>query len=365
MNVKNLVEILHQWADPSLQESYDNSGLITGSPDAAVSGVLICLDSTEAVIDEAISYGANVVVAHHPIVFSGLKKITGRTYIERVIIKAIQHEIAIIAIHTNLDNLPLSGVNSMIASKLCLEDTRVLRKGTSLLNKVKVYVPEQQVDQLKDALFKAGAGSIGNYDECSFSYSGTGSFRGNDQSDPYVGEKNKRHHEKEQCVEVIFPSFKARSILSAMYQAHPYEEVAYDLIPLDNEVATIGSGLVGELSEVMEFHDFLEHTKNVLQCKVIRYAGKERPIKKVALCGGSGSFLLSDAKRSGADIFITADYKYHQFFDAENDIIIADVGHYESEQYTIQLIYDYLMQKNSNFALYCTKINTNPVKYFI
>ena len=365
MKVKELVNLLHQWAHPSLQESYDNSGLLTGNVEDDVKGVLICLDSTEAIVDEAIDCGANVIVAHHPIVFSGLKRFTGATYIERVVIKAIRANIAIVAIHTNLDNLPLDGVNSMFASKLGLENTSVLRKQKNLLKKLKVYVPEEHVELVKDALFKAGAGAIGNYDECSYSYEGSGTFRANEQSNPYVGEINKRHTEKENCIEVIMPSFKVSSVLKAMKEAHPYEEVAYDLVPLDNEVATYGAGLIGDLPEEVSMSDFLGQVKKVMQCKVIKYAGKERTIKKVALCGGSGSFLLNDAKRGGADIFITSDYKYHQFFDAEDAIIIADIGHYESEQYTIQLIYDYLMQKNSNFALYCTKINTNPVKYFI
>ncbi len=363
MNISDVIQYLEQIAPLSLQESYDNSGLITGNRRETVSGVLVCLDSTEAIVEEAIALGCNLIIAHHPIVFSGLKKITGSNYIERTIIKAIKHDIAIYAIHTNLDNVK-DGVNAKIAERLGLINTRVLAPKSGLLKKLVTFAPEANAGDVRFALFNAGAGHIGNYDHCSFSIEGTGSFRGNEHANPYVGTRGEDHYENEVRIEVIFPAFLQAKILSALISTHPYEEVAYDLYTLDNKFQSVGAGLIGSLETPQKEIYFLQKVKETMQCGGIRYTElRGVDVRKVAVCGGSGSFLLKDAIAAGADMLVTADFKYHQFFDAEKRIVIADIGHYESEQYTIDLISDLLMKKFATFAVHLSKINTNPINY--
>lgn len=363
MQVKDIVNYLATVAPPAYQESYDNSGLIVGDPNMEVTSALLCLDSTEAIIDEAIQRGCQMVIAHHPIVFGGLKRFTGSNYVERTVIKAIKHDIAIYAIHTNLDNVQ-HGVNAKISELLGLTNTRILAPKDNLLRKLVTFVPTAQAEQVRSALFEAGAGHIGNYSETSYNLSGKGTFKANEGADPFVGAKGERHTEPEERIETIFEAVHERAVVAALLQAHPYEEVAYDIYPITNTLSTVGSGMVGELTEAMDAKDFLLHVKDKLQAPMLRYTDLlGKPIKKVAVCGGSGSFLLNAAKRAGADIFVTADYKYHQFFDAENEIIIADIGHYESEQFTPQLIADVLKKKFSNFAFLLADTSTNPVNY--
>ncbi|MBK7682479.1 MAG: Nif3-like dinuclear metal center hexameric protein [Bacteroidetes bacterium] len=361
--LKDIIQELERLAPLRLQESYDNSGLITGDPSMQIQAALICLDSTESVIDEAIRRKCNLVIAHHPIVFSGLKKITGSTYIERVIIKAIQNNIAIYAIHTNLDNVA-QGVNAKICEQLGIQKTRILAPMGNQLKKLVTFAPLASARAIKNAIFNAGAGQIGNYSECSFSVSGDGSFKGNAASTPYVGQKGERHLEKEERIEVIFPSWKEMEIISALKGAHPYEEVAYDIYSLTNLHAHIGAGMVGELEKPMQTGAFLDLIKDRMNAKVIRHTAIiKKEIKTVAVCGGSGSFLLNEAKKAKADLFLSADFKYHQFFDAEDKIIIADIGHFETEQFTINLIGDYLREKFTTFAVLFTETNTNPIYY--
>ena len=361
--LQDIIQELERLAPLRLQESYDNSGLITGDPSMQIQAALICLDSTEAVIDEAIRRGCNLVIAHHPIVFSGLKKITGSTYIERVIIKAIQHNIAIYAIHTNLDNVA-QGVNAKICEQLGVLKTRILAPMGNQLKKLVTFAPLAASATVKNAIFNAGAGHIGNYSECSFSVSGDGSFKGNEFSDPHIGKKGEQHVEKEERIEVIFPSWKESAILSALMGAHPYEEVAYDIYSLTNLHPHLGAGMVGELEEPIKTEAFLDLIKDRMKAKVIRHTAlNKKDIQTVAVCGGSGSFLLNEAKKAKADIFISADFKYHQFFDAEDKIIIADIGHFETEQFTINLVGDYLREKFTTFAVLFTETNTNPIYY--
>ncbi|OFY84407.1 MAG: Nif3-like dinuclear metal center hexameric protein [Bacteroidetes bacterium RIFCSPLOWO2_12_FULL_35_15] len=363
MKLKEITDCLESFAPLAYQESYDNAGLICGNQEMDITSAIICLDSTEAVIEEAIEKGSNLVIAHHPIVFSGLKKFNGKNYVERVIIKAIQNNIAIYAAHTNLDNVH-NGVNSKIAEKLGLVNCSVLLPQKNLLKKLITFCPEDKAEFVRSALFGAGAGNIGNYDECSFNSNGTGTFRAGEGTNPYVGEHGKQHQEKEVKIETIYPSNIESKLLNALIKAHPYEEVAYDLIPLSNSHSRVGAGIIGELPSEMAEMDFLNHLKDVMKANGIRYTTlRNKKIKKVAVCGGSGSFLLGDAIKSGADVFVSADFKYHQFFDAENHIVIADIGHYESEQFTIQLFYDILQKKFNTFALHLSKINTNPIKY--
>ncbi len=363
MLISEITDYLESLAPLSLQENYDNSGLIVGNKNDDVTGILVCLDSLESIVDEAIQLNCNLIIAHHPIIFSGLKKLNGKNYIERTIIKAIKNNIAIYAIHTNLDNIR-DGVNSMIAEKLGLENCRVLSPKRGYLKKLVTFAPHGNADNVRTAIFAAGAGEIGNYENCSFNLEGTGSFRGNELSNPYVGRKGALHLEPETRIEVIFPSFLEQKVLSALFRSHPYEEVAYDIYSLDNFHQNIGAGLIGTLSQPVDEAEFLQFVKNTMQCGAVKHTALlQKSITKVAVCGGSGSFLLGDAIAAGADIYISADFKYHQFFDADNRILIADIGHYESEQYTIDMLCALLMKKFPTFAVHFSKINTNPVNY--
>ena len=361
--VKDVIRELEHLAPPSYQESYDNSGLIVGSSEMTVTGVLVCLDSTEYIITEAIANNCNLVVAHHPIVFGGIKKLNGKNYVERTVIKAIKHDIAIYAIHTNLDNVHL-GVSNKIADILQLKDRKILipKKNTQL--KLSFYCPHDQVDTVTNALFEAGAGQVGNYDSCSFKGEGIGSFRAMEGSDPFVGKVGALHQEKEQKIDIILPAHLQNKVVSTLLISHPYEEVAYFIQSLENTNPYVGTGIIGELPFEMPTRDFLKHLKKVMNTECIRHTDLiHDTIKKVALVGGAGSFALGAAIGQGADIFITGDFKYHEFFDAENHLVIADIGHYESEQFTVSLIVDYLTKKIPNFAVLFTEFNTNPVKY--
>ena len=363
MKLKEITNYLEEYAPLAYQESYDNAGLITGDYDMSISGVLICLDTTEEVLEEAIKSKCNLIVAHHPIIFSGLKKIIGRTHVERVIIKAIKNNIAIYAAHTNLDNIN-KGVNSKIGERLGLKNCKILSPKNGILRKLLTFCPVDNAAEVRQSLFSAGAGKIGNYDECSFNVEGTGTFRGSEQANPYVGEKGVQHQEKEIKIEVIYPANIENNLIKALKAAHPYEEVAYDIIPLENKFNDVGSGMIGELEKEEDELPFLQKLKLQMNTNSIRYTnllGKK--VKKIAVCGGSGSFLIGEAIAAGADVFITGDMKYHQFFDAENKLLIADIGHHESEQFTKELFYDILSKKFPTFALHLSKINTNPINY--
>jgi len=365
MKLSLLTDYLESLAPLAYQEDYDNSGLIVGKADQEVYQALISLDCTEAVVDEAIASNCQVIISHHPIVFRGLKKFNGKTYVERVVEKAIKNNIALYAIHTNLDNV-LTGVNSRICETLGLTNTRILAPKHHLLKKLVTYVPAAQAEQVRNALFHAGAGNIGNYSEASFNAEGTGTFKANEDANPYVGEPGIRHTENEVRIEVIYPATLESKILMALVLAHPYEEVAYDLYSLTNPNQQVGSGMIGELEIPVNEEYFLSIVKDKMRAHVIRHTALTgKHIRKVAVCGGAGGFLLKQAIAAGADIFITADYKYHEFFDAEGKILIADIGHYESEQFTQQFLYEIIRKKFATFAVRLTEINTNPVKYFI
>ena len=363
MKIKDIIAYLEDFAPLDYQETYDNSGLIIGNKNIEVKGVLITLDCTEEVIDEALSRGCNVIITHHPIVFSGIKKFNGNNYIERTVINAIKNDIAIYAIHTNIDNI-LHGVNGKIADKLKLENRKILSPKSDLLRQLVVYCPSDNVTVLKDSLFSAGAGEIGNYKNCSFSSIGEGTFRATNQANPSIGEIGDLHIENEQRIEVVYSKDKEREVLNAMKKNHPYEEVAHQIYLINNKYQLVGSGLFGELVKPIKSEDFLILVKTIMCTDNIRYTKLVKDkIRKVAVCGGSGSFLLEKAKSVGADIFITSDFKYHQFFDANAEIIIADIGHYESEQYTKELIYELLTKKFTKFAIQLSNVNTNPIKY--
>ena len=365
MKLQELISYLESVAPLSYQEDYDNSGLITGNPELEITSALISLDCTEEIVEEAIKKGCNLIVSHHPIVFKGLKKFNGKTYVERVIIKALKNDIALYAIHTNLDHI-LHGVNAKICEKLGLVDTEILSPKENLLFKLTTYVPSAHADAVRSALFTAGAGNIGNYSDCSFNASGYGTFKASETARPFVGEKGAVHREEELKIEVIFSAPQRTAIISALKQAHPYEEVAFDIYQLSNAHSSVGAGMIASLESPMGETEFLNLVKARLNAKVIRHTaltGKQ--VNKVAVCGGSGSFLLKNAIAAKADVYISADFKYHEFFDAEGKIVIADVGHYESEQFTQELLYEILQKKFPNFALHLTDFNTNPINYLI
>ena len=349
MKIKSLIAYLESIAPPVYQENYDNAGLIVGDPKAEIKGVLVCLDAVEAVVEEAIAKKCNVIIAHHPIVFKGLKKFNGKSYVERVVIKAIKNDIAIYAIHTNLDNMYFQGVNTKIAEKIGLVDTQVLAPKKTL-KKLFTFVPTTHSDIVRSALFEAGAGNIGHTKQLSYSSLGVGTEGGSGGAQVKL--------------EVLFPNDKKGAMLKALAEAYPDSHLEYDIIDVENKSSTIGSGMVGNLKKPMKEKAFLKHLKTSMKVNCIRHTallGNE--IKRVAVCGGAGGFLLSAAKGAKADIFITADYKYHEFFDADGRIIIADIGHFESEQFTIELLQEIISQKFSNFAAHCTKVNTNPIHY--
>ncbi len=362
--LKEITRFFEELAPLQLQEPYDNSGLLVGMPGAEVGSALITLDVTEEVVDEAIAQKAQLIVAHHPVVFSGMKKFTGKNHIERIVIKAIKNNIAIYAAHTNLDNV-CGGVNFKICEKLGLQNCKVLQPVEKQLKKLVVFVPGSHLQNVREAVFAAGAGNIGNYDYCGYSSEGTGSFRGNENSNPFVGGKGKIHYEKETRFETIFPGYLQHKVISALLKSHPYEEVAFDIYPLENNFTKAGMGMLGELPEEKQELGFLQQLKDTFKTGVIKHTRLTgKPVKKVAVCGGAGSFLLNNAIAGEADFFVSGDFKYHQFFDAEGKIVIADIGHFESEQFTKELFYELLTKKFPKFAVRLSEVDSNPVFYF-
>ncbi|HOZ39318.1 MAG TPA: Nif3-like dinuclear metal center hexameric protein [Flavobacteriales bacterium] len=364
MRIKELIVALEAWAPRSLQEDYDNTGLHVGDPEAEVNGALVCLDCTEDVVEEAARLGLGLIISHHPVIFRGLKSLAGGGHVERTVLAAVKHGIGLYAIHTNLDNVS-SGVNAEIAARLGLTGLQTLAPKPGQLRKLVVFVPNDHVEVVRNALFHAGAGSIGAYDECSFGVEGLGSFRAGPGSVPFIGRPGERHIEPEVRVEVLYPLARERAILAGMRQAHPYEEVAYDLVPLANDHPEIGAGSVGELERPSSEADFLFRVKEVFGLKVVRHTRLlGRQVERVALCGGSGAFLIGKAKAAGADVYLTGDVKYHEFFDADGRLVVADIGHYGSEQFTTHLIQRRLREYFPTFAVRLTEIVTDPIHHF-
>ncbi|MEM7108251.1 MAG: Nif3-like dinuclear metal center hexameric protein [Bacteroidota bacterium] len=361
--IKDLIRELEGVAPVAYQEPYDNTGLLVGDPNTVVQGVLITLDVTEEVVKEAVDTSCNIIIAHHPIIFKGLKSLTGKNYVERTVILALKNDVAIYAIHTNLDNVH-TGVNKKICDKLGLVNTKILKPKNQVLSKLITFIPSKDTEAVLEALHRAGAGQVGNYENCSFSVEGTGSFTPNSRAHPAIGSKGLAEKVVENRVELIFPRYRATGIIKALKEAHPYEEVAYYVQHLENDNQEVGSGMIGELKGGLDSTQFLRYLKDKMQLNCIRYTTLcYDTIKRVAVCGGTGSFLLGAAKAQDADIFITADFKYHEFFDAENSIIIADIGHYESEVFTKELLHEILSEKFNKFALNLSQVETNPIRY--
>ena len=364
MLIKEVIAEIEKFAPTAYAESFDNVGLLTGSKEQEITGVLVTLDTLEKVIDEAIENNCNLILSFHPIIFSGLKKLTGSNYVERTILKAIKNEIAIYAIHTALDN-SFKGVNDMICEQLGLKNRKILIPQPGTIKKLTTFVPKNDATSVREALFAAGAGTIGNYDHCSFNLLGSGSFRGNEESDPVIGRKGETHYEEEVQIGVTFPRHLEKAILNALFERHLYEEVAYEITSLENVNQHIGMGMIGELEEELDERTFLKQVKTNFGTGCLRHSELlEKPIKKVAVLGGSGSFAIEKATAAGADIFLTADLKYHDFYKAEQKLVLADIGHYESEQYTKNLLASFLKKKFANFAVVLSNTDTNPIKYF-
>ncbi|CAA0213471.1 conserved hypothetical protein. putative GTP cyclohydrolase [Tenacibaculum maritimum] len=363
MTIKDITSYIEELAPLAYAEDFDNVGLLVGNYQTKVTGILVTLDTLEKTIDEAIANNCNLIVSFHPIIFSGLKKLNGNNYVERVVLKAIQNNIAIYATHTALDNSN-NGVSAKMGEVLGLQNLKVLLPKKGLIKKLTTYVPPTEANHLRKALFGAGAGTIGNYSNCSFNVEGKGSYKGNDNSNPVKGEKGGYVFEEESCISVTFNSYLEQKILKALFNVHPYEEVAYEIITLNNYNQNIGMGMIGELPEEMKEADFLPFVKKTMNTNCIRHSQLlQKPIKKVALLGGSGSFAIDNAIRSGADAYISADFKYHEFFKAEKKILLADIGHYESEQFTKNLLVEYLTKKFTNFAIILSEESTNPIYY--
>lgn len=363
IQIKTITGCLDQEFPLAYQEDYDNSGLLIGDPDQEITSALVCVDITEDVVDEAVQHKCGLIISHHPLIFGGLKRITGRNSVERVVLKAITNNIGVYAIHTNLDN-HINGLNRMLAEKLGLTNLEILRPMQNTLRKIVTFCPPEHAEKVRTAIFEAGAGQIGNYDSCSYSSSGEGSFRANADANPFTGEIHKLHFEKEIKIEAIFPVYLEQQIIASMIKAHPYEEVAYDILLLGNNNKYRGSGIIGKLVSELPASGFLENVKYICGLPVLKYNGKlSQPVTTIALCGGSGSFLIQDALKAGAQVFLTADLKYHDYFLSEGKMVLCDIGHYESEQFSKDLIAQVLMKKFPNFAALKTKVNTNPVKY--
>ena len=364
MIIHDVINHLEELAPLAYAEDFDNVGLLVGDKTAKLTGVLVTLDTLEAVVNEAISKKCNLIVSFHPIIFKGLKKLTGKNYVERVVMKAIKHDIAIYSMHTALDNA-LQGVNDMICNQLNLINKRILIPQSETIKKLTTYVPKNEAQNLRSALFQAGAGSIGNYNDCSFNVDGLGTYNGNKNSNPTIGEKGQTHKEEETKITVIFLKHLESKILQTLFSTHSYEEVAYEVTTIENKNQNIGMGMIGELETPMDEYSFLKYLKTKMNTECVRHSSFiNKNIKKIAVLGGSGSFAINAAKGAGADAFITADLKYHDFFTAEKSILLADIGHYESEQFTKTLLVAYLTKKITNFAIVLSQINTNPVKYF-
>ena len=361
--IREVVQVLEQIAPPSYQESYDNATLQTGDPQAEVKGVLLTLDVTPEVVAEAVERGCNLIVAHHPVIFRPLKALTGRSLVERTIIAAIRNEIAIYACHTNLDHVQ-AGVNAKICEKLGLSQTRILSPKPHTLSKLVTFCPQPNTEQVLEALSRAGAGNIGEYSGCSFRSTGTGRFTPGEKANPHIGERGQPEEVPEDRIEVILPAHLEQQVLAALQQAHPYEEVAYYLTSLQNLNQEVGSGMVGELPEAMGEEDFLAYLKNRMNLTHLRHTPLlGRPVRRVAVCGGAGSFLTKQAIRAGANAFVTADVKYHEFFEAEDKLALVDIGHYESEVFTKEIFFAAITENFSNFAVCLSNVNTNPVRY--
>jgi len=361
--LSEIIAAIERLAPVDRQESYDNAGLYCGEQSSEIHKVITCLDITEQVLDEAIAKGCQLVLAHHPVIFKPIKRLTGRTFAERILLKAVRYNIALYAAHTNLDNVT-GGVNFTLAEKLGLVDVKILQPMENALRKLVVFVPLATTEQMLKALGEAGAGQIGNYKDCSFISEGIGTFRPSERANPHIGKAHMKEEVRENRIEVVFPTHLTSKVMSAMYASHPYEEIAFYLQEVANNNQEYGAGAFGVLEQEMEVAAFHRHLKECLGLRAFKYTHWTKTIKKVALCGGSGSFLLKQAIAVGADVFVSSDFKYHEFFDAEEKIMVVDIGHYESESHTKDLLKGILRSSFTDLDLISCETNTNPIQYY-
>ena len=364
MKINEFIKQIEKITPLDYQENFDNTGLLIGEENTRINKILLTLDCTEEVVEEAIKENANFIISFHPVIFKGLKSITGKNYVEKTILKAIKNDIAIYSIHTALDN-HINGVNKKISDKIELINTEILIPQKNTLKKITTYIPKKNAEELRNKLFEVGGGHISNYENCSFNFEGKGTFKGNENSNPVLGERGKIHTEEEICINLIFQKHLEHKLIKTLKENHPYEEIAYEIISLDNEYQNIGIGMIGELENEITEELFLENIKKIFNSKIIKHSKfSNRKIKKVAVLGGSGSFAIEKAISKKVDVFITSDLKYHDFFRAKNKILLADIGHYESEQFTLEILNSLIKEKFSNLAVCFSSLNTNPINYF-
>lgn len=367
MLIKEIIDAIESIAPLPLQEEWDNCGVQVGPTDNECTGVMVCVDCTPVVVEEAIAMNCNLIVSHHPLIFGGIKQLTGKTEAERCVINAVTAGLTIYSSHTALDNSP-NGISHRMASLLGLEDVDVLVPREADQLKLVAYVPVSKLDDVRLALFDAGAGAIGNYDFCSFATDGRGSFRALDGANPYVGEVSQLHFEDESRLEVLLPRWKRRDVELALRQVHPYEEPAYEFSEVVAASRPAGSGCVGHLPQPMTVAQLALFAKERFGCQAVRlscYHGDPmvHTVRRVAVCGGAGGSFIGAVKRSGADAYITADLRYHDFVDYGKRLALIDVGHFNSEQCAKEIFYQLICEKFPNFAVHTSKNEKNPIQY--
>ena len=363
LKIKDILKEIEQYAPLPLQESFDNAGVQVGDANQYATGALLCLDVTEEVMDEAIEKGCNLVISHHPLAFKSFKSLTGSTYIERCLMKACKYDLVVYAAHTNLDNA-VGGVNYRLAELIGLQNVRILSPQKGALLKLVTFVPEAYAELVRTTLFNVGAGCIGSYDSCSYNLHGEGTFRAGEDCHPFCGEVGKLHFENEVRIETVLPVYKKATVTRALLSVHPYEEPVFDFYALDNTWDQAGSGVVGELPESENELAFLQRIKALFSVGCVKHSPfTGKVIREVAICGGSGAFLIKDAINYGADVFITGEAKYNDFYDVEDRILLAVIGHYESEVCTKDIFYNIISKKFPTFAVHFSNVNSNPVKY--
>ncbi|MBI4536287.1 MAG: Nif3-like dinuclear metal center hexameric protein [Ignavibacteriae bacterium] len=367
MTVREIQDVIEHWAPREIAWGQDNVGLQIGNPASRLLGILIALDVTEKIITEARRHRANLIISHHPLLFKAPRSITPRNQVGRCIDALVKSGIALYSAHTNLD-FAHGGTSWAIAEALGLTAVDFLYKPYKVQRKIVTFVPTDHVDRVAVAMAEAGAGRIGNYDNCSFRMLGTGTFKANERANPVVGSKNVLEKVAETRLEMVVDQWLVPGVLKALKQAHPYEEVAHDVYPTENESDAFGMGIIGMLVRPMTLKSLLALIKKKLGARALRCTGSlNHKVSRIAACGGSGSELLDEAVRARADAFITADVKYHTFHDANGRIALIDAGHYETEHLVVQTMAKKLAQEMRRMRIhvpvFASRTSTNPIVY--
>jgi len=367
MRVRDIQQILESWAPKEIAWERDNIGLQAGDPAAVVRGILVALDVTEEVIAEAVRRKANLLVSHHPLLFRPLSAVTMQSARGRCIRALMQSGINLYSAHTNLD-FTRGGTSFALAQALGLTDVEFLRMPYEVQRKVVTFVPPAEAERVARAMADAGAGIIGNYDSCSFAGPGTGTFRGNERSRPAIGKRGVLEHASETRLEMMVPRWRLGDVIGAMHRAHPYEEVAYDVYPLENRSREHGMGIIGNARRPVTLRVFLNDLKRRLGVPALRCTGDmRRTVRRVAACGGSGTELMDEAARRGADVFVTADVRYHSFHDVEASMALVDAGHFETELPVVRAVVEHLRAacraRHATVPIHAARTSTNPIVY--